>query len=681
MRYFVLTVTLLSAATAGFADIEYSTRIDPPDFTAGGSIVSDEGIYLDKAGEPRLPCKIVRFILPFGHAVDDVDVNLDDYRTLDGAFEVDPAQMHSPIEDTQINYTRSEPVYSQRDPYPGQNFEIRSVSRLAGFDVVTIAVYPYKYVPSAKKIGYYRNMTIRISTTPDARVMNAQSRMICKSENTIERLSNLVVNVEGIDSYPAASGTPSLRGLLGPGDPASLLIVAGEDYLTTFVDYAAWKEVHGVSTAVYAIEDILAEYDSGADAAENLRLFIIDAYEAWAGTDHPLEYLLLAGDDEIIPVRGCWGYNLYYGTDYNIPCDLYYGCLDGDWNANGNAYYGEEDDNPDLFAEVHVGRFPGDNLTDFQHMIYKTMQYVDNPWPDPYTALMVGEQLGDNPLRWGGDQLDMICDDTAYMPSEYVVTKMYDRDGTFSTAAVVDHINNDLSALIYHCAHTHYYYLFGLNQYQIDALTNTRYPFFSAGGCHTLAFDQAMSGYAESVGEHALTAENAMMAFLGHSRYGFTVWTYFIQRLMVGVFSEQVGGLGACLTYSRDQLAQYIDETDNGRIWRWGYYEMIYAGDPQIHLIQTCIDPDSDLVCDPVDNCPTVYNPLQGDEDEDAVGDSCDNCISTWNPQQEDGDGDGIGDACDFMGDADCSGSADIDDAVFLIAYIFASGPPPPDSC
>jgi len=89
-------------------------------------------------------------------------------------------------------------------------------------------------------------------------------------------------------------------------------------------------------------------------------------------------------------------------------------------------------------------------------------------------------------------------------------------------------------------------------------------------------------------------------------------------------------------------------------------------------------DYDSDTFGDSCDNCIFIANPDQEDTDGDTVGDSCDNCIDTPNPGQEDSDGDDIGDACDWIcGDADGSGDVDIDDVVYLVAYIFSGGPAP----
>ncbi|MBK7142938.1 MAG: thrombospondin type 3 repeat-containing protein [bacterium] len=71
-------------------------------------------------------------------------------------------------------------------------------------------------------------------------------------------------------------------------------------------------------------------------------------------------------------------------------------------------------------------------------------------------------------------------------------------------------------------------------------------------------------------------------------------------------------------------------------------------------------DSDGDGVADPVDNCPSVPNPLQEDNDMDTKGNACDNCINQVNPGQEDADLDGIGDICD--GDDDNDGVLDPSD-------------------
>lgn len=63
--------------------------------------------------------------------------------------------------------------------------------------------------------------------------------------------------------------------------------------------------------------------------------------------------------------------------------------------------------------------------------------------------------------------------------------------------------------------------------------------------------------------------------------------------------------------------------------------------------VSSPLDPDSDTVADPCDNCPAMANPSQLDGDGDGLGDTCDNCPGTMNATQVDGDGDGVGDACD----------------------------------
>lgn len=90
------------------------------------------------------------------------------------------------------------------------------------------------------------------------------------------------------------------------------------------------------------------------------------------------------------------------------------------------------------------------------------------------------------------------------------------------------------------------------------------------------------------------------------------------------------------------------------------------------------LDSDGDGLFLFEDNCQDASNILQEDTDADGVGDSCDNCILVPNPDQADSDSNGIGDLCEWIcGDSDGSSEVDIDDVVFLIAYIFSSGTAP----
>jgi Peptidase family C25/Dockerin type I domain/Propeptide_C25 len=672
----VLFIVLCSVSSADM--IFHEDVVWPMETRSGGEFVSDHVYKMQIPGEPAIPYICQRVILPPGETVKNIKVELKDFIEIKGEFSFQCAQPPRAISAPDITIPKNIEIYSTDRAYPYQDFKFADLGHLCGIDFATVNIYPYKYNPVTNEFGYYRQVEVKLETMPDIEVLLMQSGMVCKNTQAIERLTRLTINPSMIDAYAVQTGLKNDRDFIDPNDPHRMLIITGQDYLGVFEEYAAWRDSLGVSSIVYSIESILSQYTTGADDADNLRNFIKDVYQTWSGSAEPLEYVILGGDDEIIPVRGCWGYTHYYEPDYYVPTDLYFGALDGDWNANGNAYYGEVDDDPDLYSEIHVGRFPGDNLQDFQNMIYKIRQYVENPWPNIYSALMVGELLYSEPLLQGGDLLDSICENPAYMPDFYQITKMYDRDGTFSTYAVTQHINANQSALVYHCAHTNYYYLLGWSQTDIDQLQNTYYPFFSSGGCHTMAFDQATSGYMESVGEHAMFTEHAMMGYLGHSRYGISVWINFIQEIMVAIFTEDLGSIGASLTYSRDQLAYNIDTTQSGDLWRWEYYELIQGGDPSIHLIPESVDIDLDGFYNAADNCPQMYNPDQDDPDEDTVGTICDNCPDNYNPDQTDSDGDLIGNACDHIcGDANSDKTINVSDAVWIINYVFVGGDPP----
>ncbi|MEZ5359147.1 MAG: dockerin type I repeat-containing protein [Candidatus Zixiibacteriota bacterium] len=117
-----------------------------------------------------------------------------------------------------------------------------------------------------------------------------------------------------------------------------------------------------------------------------------------------------------------------------------------------------------------------------------------------------------------------------------------------------------------------------------------------------------------------------------------------------------------------------------------------FSGQINFPVQVLCVDHDGDGVCGPLDNCPDTWNPDQIDIDNNGVGDMCQFACGDVNQD----DGVNIGDVLyiiDYLfksgppppivkhADVDCSDVVNISDAVYLMNFIFNSGPVPCASC
>lgn len=113
-------------------------------------------------------------------------------------------------------------------------------------------------------------------------------------------------------------------------------------------------------TAVVTVPWIEANVAADVDLQATIRSFIRAAHDEWG-----VAFVLLGGGPSVVPVR--YVRNTFYpaGSYTDIPTDLYYAGLDGDWDANGNQLYGEAyidaddpGDDADLSPDVSLGRAP-----------------------------------------------------------------------------------------------------------------------------------------------------------------------------------------------------------------------------------------------------------------------------------------------------------------------------------
>ncbi|MEA3345087.1 MAG: C25 family cysteine peptidase [Chloroflexota bacterium] len=304
--------------------------------------------------------------------------------------------------------------------------------------------------------------------------MAAQKSMLRSTPEDIAWVESMVDNPQTIDTYRAASSRgveAPLTSIVDPADPYDYILITSNALSSSFQPLIDWKITKGLKARILTTEDIYANY-SGTDNPDKIRNFIIDAYTTWASTGHPLQYVLLGGDDEIIPVRYLCdpgsGFSSHGGW---MPSDMYYAGLDGNWDADGDGLYGEDEENGsegeecDFFAEVYVGRMTVDAAIGAMNIVNKTLNYEQNLTADYLNrTLLIGKRLT---RYWQGSTNK---DAVAELIPQYNVTTLYDRDGTYSDAAVIEEMN-DGTHLVNYDGHGGWWGL-PISPSQVGSLTN-----------------------------------------------------------------------------------------------------------------------------------------------------------------------------------------------------------------
>jgi len=180
---------------------------------------------------------------------------------------------------------------------------------------------------------------------------------------------------------------------LVPGPAEGYLIITTDALASEFQPLAQWKRKLGLPATIMTIEALRAQYPSAPDDAVRMRLWIRDQY-----TGPGARWVLLGGTAALVPTR--IAYTVFYGGQF-IPTDLYFSCLDGSWNADGDALWGEgyasaadPGDDVDLDPEVWVGRAPVTNATEAHAFVVRSLQAAREPaTPRPPRALLAAEVL------------------------------------------------------------------------------------------------------------------------------------------------------------------------------------------------------------------------------------------------------------------------------------------------
>lgn len=278
-----------------------------------------------------------------------------------------------------FSFAVEEKVLIASDIYVAPNQESVPTNSMMTLDVVqkTNPRYSEAIYPDAT-VRYVYGMT-------DREGKEHSFLVVCPFEYDVER--NCLYFIPSIrvsyDKQPAVANYTSSR----TNDEVKYLIVTADSLVEAFKPMRDWKTIKGVKTEIITTETIYETY-SGTSLQEKIKRCLSDYYY-----NHGLKWVLLGGDDTIVPARKCYIHSTDGGVSYTatIPSDAYYANFEGafDWNADNDNYYGETSDNVNLTPHINVSRLPIRTVAD-------VVQYVEK---------LVAYERGDNFGSWMGNML------------------------------------------------------------------------------------------------------------------------------------------------------------------------------------------------------------------------------------------------------------------------------------
>ena len=554
-----------------------------------------EYIYNQKTGEPALPYYYADILVPS----DAVFISFNpDHSEKDYAenIVIEPVQIPVPTMEMNSLPERTEPdpeIYNSGMPYPADPVEYVGTRNLSRYRIFSFRVSPFIYYPAENKLALADNITFTIE------YKHGDQKEYRWDDGTFRGIvKNIVENPEDIDNN-------SLRE--PKDDDIKYLIITEQTFTDDFQPLADWKTQKGMPAEIVAVEDIYTNYSGSTDQLK-IKTCIQDYY-----INKGTVWVVLGGDETVVPDLNSYGNVSDYYTDNTMPADLFYGCFDDefDWNGDGDGKNGEVEDDIDMDPEVFIARAPIRTANHIDAYVSKVLAYEQSPATSDFVnkMLLSGLQLwntwsGHSDADWRSevmwsDHIDPLWGGTRY--------KFYDTDTDFGGDSYdITYTNmstqlNDGYGYMHMATHglqedwsmeSGSYY----STTQAGSQTNTnKQGVIVTIACITNAFDGDYYGSDPCLSEAFIrNDQGGCAAYFGSSRYGwgnsdqttdfgasFTYNSRFFNMLFQAQPVDNSYMFGAVAAACK---AEYISSSASNGAMRWLQFNLNPIGDPAMDL-------------------------------------------------------------------------------------------------
>ncbi len=566
-------------------------------------VIMDKASNIGDIGHPALPARGADILLPYDTKVDGIEIIPGEKVLIGSDYLVEPVARPYPLSlgPGPENLPVPDPdIYALDTPIPAKRFVDIGTYGFRGYQILTLRLHPVEYIPLSGELYYYPDLKVIVRTTTAGKACHLLRGL--PEDETI--LTGKVDNPEVAATYAGAAK--------GGGKSYDLLILTTPALAGSFQPLKDYHDVAGILTEIHTTDDV------GSTDPGDVRNYIRDRY-----LGDGIQYVIIGADDDLIPAQDMYVVS-WEGdearTSEDMPSDLYFACLDGTWNYDGDGHWGEPTDGEnggdvDLVAEVYVGRAPVGNTTEADRFVNKTIQYLDANTPYLQNVLMVGEHLGFGGVsEFAGNSLDELIDGSNPfgIPSDmYSVDKLYDRDwwnNDWPTSEVTTRIDAGVH-ILNHFGHGSTYSAMKMYYSQIQSYLHNSdmLYFFYSQACNSGGFD-ASDCWTEYM---HIKGDDGAFAMITNARFGWGTQNStdgpsqrFNRQFWDAVFnpSENKKELGRANHDSKEDLRNRIDQS----CMRWCYYELNLFGDPTIAIKES-----QTVTFDYPNGVPSTVNPDQ----------------------------------------------------------------------
>jgi hypothetical protein len=368
----------------------------------GNSLVVPGYSKIGSPGDPALPFKDIFLLLPPNADPNIASLNIrgSTDQLLPGQYNISPAppvvtvvdgkEVREWGEGKQIENGKNMLVYSKNEFFPRANLQFIDVGNMRNWRIARVRYYPYRYNPVTRQLIFTSGgeVVLPYRTTSSLAAVNQE----VPDSLFADKIAALTSNYAQASQWYSTSTTQQ------PNRTASQLasttitnylilttsaVVSGSTKLQAFINH---KINRGFSVGL-ATE---AQWGGGTGdvAAERIRSYLKANY-----ITKGIRYVLLIGNPDPsvgdVPMKMLWprrSSSIYR----EAPSDYYYADLTGNWDLDGDGFYGEGDHDlhyggVDRYPEVIVGRIPFyGNFADLDYILQKIIDYEaggrGGPW-------------------------------------------------------------------------------------------------------------------------------------------------------------------------------------------------------------------------------------------------------------------------------------------------------------